>query len=114
MASYCIYRRPDGTDEIVIRDGFSWPAAVLGPVWALWHGLWIAALALIALQALIALLPWPVVAAAAAVAQAALVGWHALDLRVWRLERDGYRLAAIVLATSGEEAERRALARPAP
>ena len=25
---------------IVIKEGFSWPAFFLGPIWALWHKLW--------------------------------------------------------------------------
>lgn len=28
------------SDAIFVREGFSWPAFVFGPFWALWFGMW--------------------------------------------------------------------------
>jgi hypothetical protein len=40
---------PDG-DAVLIKEGFSWPAFVFGPVWALWHGMWRTAIVLVLLS----------------------------------------------------------------
>lgn len=41
---------PDG-DAVLIKEGFSWPAFLFGPIWALWHGMWRTAIALLLLSA---------------------------------------------------------------
>lgn len=47
MASYVVMEPPAATDEEavdeLIRDGFSFPAFVISPLWLLWHRLWIEA-----------------------------------------------------------------------
>ena len=40
---------PDG-DAVLIKEGFSWPALVFGPIWALWHGMWRTAIVLLLLS----------------------------------------------------------------
>ena len=40
---------PDG-DAVLIKEGFSWPALVFGPAWALWHGMWRTAIVLLLLS----------------------------------------------------------------
>ena len=41
---------PDG-DAVLIKEGFCWPAFLFGPIWALWHGMWRTAIALLLLSA---------------------------------------------------------------
>jgi hypothetical protein len=43
---------PDG-DAILIKEGFSWPAFVFGPIWALWHGMWRTAIVLVILSVIV-------------------------------------------------------------
>ena len=40
---------PDG-DAVLIKEGFSLPAFLFGPLWALWHGMWRTAIVLLALS----------------------------------------------------------------
>lgn len=40
MTSYAIYKHPDGRLE-AIKDGFSFPGAIFGAVWLLWHKIWV-------------------------------------------------------------------------
>ena len=41
------------TDAILIREGFNVTAFLLGPFWALWHGMWRTAIVLLLLAALV-------------------------------------------------------------
>ena len=94
------------------RDGFHFWAALLGPLWLLWHRLWLA------------LLGWIVVVAAINVGLAALgagsgarllanlllallMGFEAASLRRWTLSRGNWRQLDIVVADDQEAAERR-------
>jgi hypothetical protein len=118
MAIWSLYRLDgaDGTaaDAVLVRDGFCWPAAILGPLWAIANGLWLAAAGLIVVAggagaaAALAPLP-PAFGLALVLAVSALVGWHGADIRAWTLERAGYRLERVIVAPSREEAVRRAL-----
>ena len=51
MRTYSLHVRPAGAsadgDAVLIREGFSWAAFLLSVPWALWHGLWRAAIVLI-------------------------------------------------------------------
>ena len=95
-----------------IRDGFHVWALLLGPVWLVWHRLWLA------------LLGWFVVIAAIAVAMASLgigrgatfiaacliallMGLEAASLWRWTLSRHNWRQLDIVVADDEEAAERR-------
>lgn len=37
-------------DAVLVPEGFNWAAAVFGPFWALWHGMWRTAIALLVLS----------------------------------------------------------------
>ncbi|MFH1342146.1 MAG: DUF2628 domain-containing protein [Pseudomonadota bacterium] len=95
-----------------VRDGFHFWAALLGPIWLLWHGLWLA------------LIGWIVVMAAVGfglsalgvsgnaiflvdVLLALLMGFEAASLRRWTLSRHKWRQLDIVVAEDWESAERR-------
>jgi uncharacterized protein DUF2628 len=94
------------------RDGFHFWAAVLGPVWLLWHRLWLA------------LIGWIVVITAvnfgmsalgagggarflANLLLALLMGFEAASLRRWTLSHRNWRQLDIVVADDEEAAERR-------
>lgn len=95
-----------------VRDGFHFWAALLGPVWLVWHRLWLA------------LLGWIIVALALQIGMtrlgasgstiffvdilvALLMGLEAASLRRWTLSRRNWRQVDIVVAQDEETAERR-------
>jgi uncharacterized protein DUF2628 len=95
-----------------VRDGFHFWAALLGPVWLVWHRLWLA------------LIGWIVVALAidiglarlgaggraillANLLIALLMGFEASSIRRWTLSRRKWRQLDIVVADNQETAERR-------
>ncbi|MDI3305671.1 MAG: DUF2628 domain-containing protein [Acetobacteraceae bacterium] len=81
---------------VLVPEGFSWLALFFNLFWLLFHRLWLAALAYVAVVlALALLLPEPA-GAVAAVAVQFLLACHAQDLRRWALARRGYRLAHVV------------------
>lgn len=51
-----VYEHPDGRREI-IKNGFSWPAFIFGPLWAWRGGMFYLGFALLALQLSLELLP---------------------------------------------------------
>jgi hypothetical protein len=95
-----------------VRDGFHVWAALLGPVWLIWHRLWLA------------LIGWLVVILAIDVAMmrlgtggraiflanllvALLMGFEAASLQRWTLSRGNWRQLDIVVGDDEEQAERR-------
>ncbi len=118
MRLYTVHLRRHGPDSdsdlVLIKEGFCWAAFFLGPLWVLWHRLWLAALVL--LVAGVALGGTALVLrldglsqGAVSVGFAAIVGFVANDLRRRRLERRHFTLAAVVSAAGREAAERRFL-----
>jgi len=81
---------------VLVPEGFSWLALFFNLFWLLFHRLWLAALAYVAVVlALVLLLPEPA-GAVAVMAVQFLLACHAQDLRRWALARRGYRLAHVV------------------
>ena len=95
-----------------VRDGFHFWAAVFGPLWLVWHRLWLA------------LTGWIIVALAINVGMARLgadgtaifwvdvliallMGFEASSIRRWTLSRRDWRQLDIVVARNWETAERR-------
>ncbi len=106
-------RSASGPERFVfVRDGFSFWAFLLGPIWMLWHGLWLVfvtycvlAIALqAALHAIGASFGMRVTAGALL---ALLVGLEAATLRRLTLARRGWTSAAIVVGDDLESAEQR-------
>jgi hypothetical protein len=120
MAVYSIFEPPErvgGAAEraeefVFVRDGFSWSAFLFGPLWMLWHRLW---LVLIGYLVLVAALAAAVrltgglggAQSLAAFFLAVLVGLEAASLRRWTLSWHGWRDRGIVVADDLEAAERR-------
>ncbi len=98
---------------VLVPEGFSWLALFFNLFWLLFHRLWLAALAYVAVVlALALLLPEPA-GAVAAMAMQFLLACHAQDLRRWGLARRGYRLAHVVAERDADSALARLLdARP--
>ena len=120
MRIYTAYLDPASLEEdravTMVKEGMCWPAFFFSFLWAAWHRLWWAALALLAGVAAAA------TALAAAGADAAtglacllalsiFIGAAANDWRCRGLERRGRRPVAVVTGRSAEHAARRFLER---
>jgi hypothetical protein len=102
----------DPTRIVFVRDGFSFWAFLLGPVWLIWHGLWLALVGYLGVTAglhlgLAAAGASGGTRAAVALLVAVLVGLEAQSLRRWTLTRRGWRNVGVVVADDQDVAERR-------
>jgi hypothetical protein len=93
-----------------VRDGFYFWAFLLGPLWMLWHGLWLVFLLYLLGTSVLQIALWAVGASvqvkfAAGVLVAVLVGLEAGTLRRWSLYR--MRERGVIVAPNLETAERR-------
>lgn len=99
-------------DPVLVKEGFNWTAAVFIFLWALWGGMWLAALltfaAAVGLQLALDLVgAGTSVQLAAGIGLSAIVGYCANDWRRAKLQRRGYRLQGIVAAADMDSARRR-------
>jgi Protein of unknown function (DUF2628) len=95
-----------------VRDGFHFWAALLGPVWLVWHRLWLALIGWIILTlamdiGMASLGAGRTAIFVANVLVALLMGFEAASLRRWTLSRRNWRQLDIVVADDEEQAERR-------
>ncbi len=116
MRIYTVHYRPEpgGGDIVPVKEGFCWPAFLFGPLWALWHRLWVVALGFLALILLLggagaAFALDAVTAAALSVGAATAIGGTANDLRRWTLERRGYSEEGVAMGFGEDAALRRFL-----
>lgn len=115
LKSYTVHIRPDRPtpyqEPVLVREGFYFLAAVIPPLWALFNRLWLPAIVLIALSALLkdearfglTELGGTLIAAVIGV----MTGYLAADLKRARLRRLGYITADIVVAPSEMAARHR-------
>ena len=95
-----------------VRDGFSFWAFLLGPLWMLWHRLWLVLLGYCMLVAaihfgLLKIAASPGVRGAVWLLMAILVGLEASSLRRWTLRRRDWADIGVVVADDLNMAERR-------
>ena len=116
MSTFTVHVRDTGTQPTlaVVKDGFSWPAAVFGFIWALVVGAWEVALLLFGIQVAVGvvlelLISDPSAQAVVQIGMAVVIGLIANELRRWHLEKRGLYEDAVVTANNKEEAERRYL-----
>jgi hypothetical protein len=118
MSSYTVHQpliagaAADPHRFVFVRDGFSWPAFLLTPLWMLWHRLWLV-LAIylvlsagidIALRAVGAPLLMVVIVG---LLLSLLAGLEAGTLRRFKLTRRRWRNIGVVTGDDLEDAERR-------
>jgi hypothetical protein len=95
---------------VFLRDAFSWPAFVFGPLWLAWRRAFAAAaaslVALIALSIALSALQLPAGAGVwLGLAFGAWLGYEGVALVAWTLRRRGYVEADLVVADALDEAE---------
>lgn len=106
-----VNRRAESDRVAFVRDGFTWSAAIFGPLWMIRHGLWLVLLCFLIVAgvivgALVVARAPADIAIVAVLALAILLGLEAPTLRRWTLVRRGWRDAGIVVG-DGRDAERR-------
>jgi hypothetical protein len=120
MQTYTVYESPDPPADrieraerlVFIKDGFSWFAALLAPLWLLVHRLWWPLLGYVLIAGAFELLKqgtplnqrW---IGLAILALNVLVGFEADSLRRWAIERRGWRALGTVTGRTALESERR-------
>ncbi len=120
MLTYTVHEPPDPPADridraeklVFIKDGFTWAAAIFGPLWMIVHRLWWALLGLVLIAGSLQLTAkftgidqrW---VALAGFAINLLVGFEADTLRRWALERRGWRMLGAVSGRTYAECERR-------
>ena len=114
MRVYTVHLKPGGDAEsaVLVKEGFSWPALLFGPLWSLYRRLWLATLlwvvALIVLTAAARIGPnAAMVCGAAWTAFGILFACEANDLRRRKLARTGWREAGVVGGAGQDAAVRR-------
>jgi Protein of unknown function (DUF2628) len=108
MRIWTVHQRPALAGKpvrtVMVREGFSWLAALFPLFWFLAKRLWLVAALYFALATILgfvlpaALSPWVFVALQI------LVGFEARNLQRWSLERQGFRLMGVVQARNEEGA----------
>jgi hypothetical protein len=119
MAVYSVFEPPERSNDAAddaerfkfVRDGFSWAAFVFGPIWMLWHRLWLVLICYIGVACALVIgfhfvgahgvRPW------VGILIALLIGLEAASLRRWTLMRRGWNDLGVVAADDLEAAERR-------
>jgi Protein of unknown function (DUF2628) len=95
-----------------VRDGFHVWAMLLGPVWLVWHRLWLALIGWIVVTVAVEIGMMGFGAGTGAILVvdlliALLMGFEAASLQRWTLSRRNWRQLDIVVADDEEAAERR-------
>lgn len=99
-------------DPVLVNEGFNWQAAFFTSLWALWGGMWLAALlifaAAVGLQLVLELVgAGRSVQLVAGIGLSAIVGFCANDWQRANLHRRGYRFQGVVAAPDKDTARRR-------
>jgi hypothetical protein len=101
------------SEEIeLVKEGFSWPAFIFGPLWLIAKRMWLVLAGFAALWLLVQLSFMVLPGGANAVGIAWLIislgfGLEANEFHRWTLERKGYRTLAAVAGNSLEDCEHR-------
>ncbi|MHA6686942.1 DUF2628 domain-containing protein [Mesorhizobium sp. A556] len=115
MAIYVVMeppgRAPDAAATVFVRDGFSWVAFLVPPLWLLWHRLWIeAVLAFVALGFLSALgeaSGFMLAGSLLSFLVMLFIGLEGQALRISALIRRGWKQWGVVVADNLDDADAR-------
>jgi hypothetical protein len=120
MITFTVHEPPDPPADRIeraagmafVRDGFSWSAALLTPVWMLAHRLWWPLVGYVCVAAIVELVRQSVAfdpgwLTLTTLALSLLIGLEAGTLRRWSLARRGWTTLGAVSGRTAEECERR-------
>ena len=108
MKSYTAHLKPD-CPPVVLLEGWSWGAAVFGPLWLLAHRAWIPAVLFAAAALLVVVLAPPGLGGLIGLGFGVLAGLLGRDAVRWSLERRGYLLSHVLAARDADGALARLL-----
>jgi hypothetical protein len=108
MKTYAALLKSDA-EPILVKEGFSWGALILGPFWLAAHRAWVAAAISLAAYVLLATVVAQPAAGILAIGLAVILGMTGNDLRRWALEHRGYLLVHVLAAGSKDDAFTRLL-----
>lgn len=109
MTVYSVYERSDEIAPVVVPEKFSWTAAILPPVYALYHGLWLGLFFYVAAVVVLAATSLWIGGEAVAwlyLLLALLMGFEAPGFRRKRLEKLGWTYRGDVVAPGQDLAMR--------
>ena len=117
MTLYTVHAptKPDGVavdpaELVFVKDGFSWPALLIPPVWLIYRRLWLTLLIWLVAVIVLGTLAGFAGTDASTVVMILFAFWFALEangFRRWTLERRRHALVGVVEGRTLEEAERR-------
>lgn len=123
MSIYLVHTPPSGGDRVkaavgtrFTREGFRWGAFVFGPLWLLWHRLWLELFFFIVAAGLLfigrefwGLREWAATAIGFAISL--FLGFEGASMLEGRLERARYTFSDVVAGANIDDVERRFFAR---
>jgi Protein of unknown function (DUF2628) len=113
MAIYTVHMKDNDTQGAVfIKEGFSWGAFALGPIWLLSKKLWLALFGFVVLTIIIGLVGikfgvHPAALSTISLLMSFLLGAEATNLQRWKMSRQKFAPVAVVQGTKQDDAERR-------
>ena len=113
MNIYSIYANPQKKDNnfVLIKQGFSFSAAVFNIFWSLYHKIWLPPIVVLLINIFILTLNNDNYVLMASTLTMLVFGIFAVDIREYSLEHKKYFLDDIILASSEIEAELKYLER---
>ena len=113
MAIYVVMEPPGRTEAagatVFVRDGFSWLAFLLAPLWLAWHKLWVeAALAFVAMGLISMFGQWlglDWAGSALSLLVSLYIGLEGQGLRIAALRRRGWREWGVIQADNLDDAD---------
>lgn len=108
MKSYTAHTKPD-CPPVLLLEGWSWGAAIFGPLWLLAYRAWIPAVLFGAAVVLVMALARPELGGLIGLGLGVLAGLLGRDAVRWSLERRGYLLSHVLAARDEESALARLL-----
>jgi len=113
MRIYTVHIRRGGLDPdrdiVLVKEGFSWSAALCAPVWAMWQGMWVTAIvALLVFGGVFFVVASFGLSSSATMwllaGVAGILGFLATDLRLSSLRRSGFVFHDVVAAPNSDGA----------
>lgn len=114
MRFYTVHAPPasasqSGGEPVFVSDGFSWSAVAFGPLWFIFHRLWLALIGwILIVTALVSSSLMLGLSATAAICihylLLLLLGWEAASLRRYGLARRGYTMIDVAAGGNADEA----------
>lgn len=103
MNIYTAHLRP-ARPPVLVQEGWSWRAALFGPLWLLAHRAWVPGVIVLSAVVLGVLLLSPDLQPVMALGLGLLMGLLGRDMVRWSLDRRGYALAHVLAAADREAA----------